>query len=157
MKLAPPTPLDFREMMTWFSSEDELREWAGPEFRYPYDFDSFVEDLKLDTLNSYSLVSDEPALIGFGQYYRRLGRCHLGRLVVSPAFRGRGMAARLIDELSRHGLRRLEANSCSLFVLERNRAAISAYRKSGFEVAPYPEDIGLEACFYMVKDCGEPV
>lgn len=70
--------------MSWFSTEEELSIWSGPGFRYPFDLSSFKEDLKLDSLKSFSFVSHERKLLAFGQYYPRLGKCHLGRLVVNP-------------------------------------------------------------------------
>ncbi len=151
MKLIDPTKDQLIEMMSWFSDEDELSEWAGPGFRYPYDLDSFMSDLNLDSLNSYSLVSEQLLFLAFGQYYLRLGKCHLGRLVVSPEFRGKGIASRLMTELSKQGKERLNVSSTSLFVLAHNKAAIKAYEKFGFKLAVYPENMAIENCLYMVK------
>lgn len=84
MLLTQPSDADFIELMSWFSTEEELSIWSGPGFRYPFDLSSFKEDLKLDSLKSFSFVSHERKLLAFGQYYPRLGKCHLGRLVVNP-------------------------------------------------------------------------
>ena len=64
--------------MKWFSCEREIRQWAGPEFRYP-------------------LLNRQGLLIGFGQYYLRLERCHLSRLVINPDSRGQGIPRRTAD------------------------------------------------------------
>ena len=139
------------ELMSWFSSEDDLRVWTGPNFRYPFDFSSFKCDLKLDTLRSFSVLSTEQHLLAFGQYYSRLGRCHLARLVVNPHFRGLGIASYLIQELSALGKADLNTDSCSLFVLEHNNSAIKAYNKLGFYVIDYQDVIELKNCLYMIK------
>lgn len=151
MRLTQPSDENFIELMSWFSNKDELNLWSGPNFRYPFDLSSFKSDLKLDTLKSFSLISTEGDFLAFGQYYSRLGMCHLGRLVVNPHFRGKGIVSHLIKQLSILGKSDLRADSCSLFVLDRNESAIQAYTKIGFSLADYPEEIPLDNCFYMVQ------
>ena len=151
MRLTQPSDEHFIELMSWFSSEDELNLWSGPNFRYPFDLSSFKSDLKLDTLKSFSLISNEGDFLAFGQYYLRLGMCHLGRLVVNPNLRGKGIASHLIKQLSIFGKSDLRTDSCSLFVLGHNESAIQAYTKLGFSMAEYPEEIPLKNCFYMVQ------
>ena len=107
--------------------------------------------LKLDTLKSFSLISNEGDFLAFGQYYLRLGMCHLGRLVVNPNLRGKGIVSHLIKQLSIFGKSDLRTDSCSLFVLGHNESAIQAYTKLGFSMAEYPEEIPLKNCFYMVQ------
>jgi ribosomal protein S18 acetylase RimI-like enzyme len=138
-------------MMSWFSNEQELTDWSGPNFRYPFNSSSFIEDLKLTHLNSFALISNENEFLAFGQYYQRVGKCHLGRLIVNPKFRGRGIAAELIDHLCVHGINELKVKKCSLFVLSHNKSAIKAYEKYGFTFAKYPDEISLENCLYMIK------
>lgn len=151
MRLTPPSNKNLLELMSWFSSEDELSIWSGPNFRYPFDFNTFKSDLNLNILKSFSLISSEGYLLAFGQYYLRLNRCHLGRLVVNPCFRGQGIASHLISQLSILGKSDLSTDSCSLFVLGHNESAIHVYTKLGFSMTDYPEKITLENCFYMVQ------
>jgi ribosomal protein S18 acetylase RimI-like enzyme len=99
MQLTQPLESHLLEMMTWFSNEAELNNWSGPNFRYPYDLSSFTEDLKLNELNSFSLVSDDGEFLAFGQYYQRLGKCHLGRLIVSPNCRGKEIVLELVRRI----------------------------------------------------------
>lgn len=151
MRLTQPSDENFIELMSWFSSEDELSIWSGPNFRYPFDLSTFMSDLNLNDLKSFSLISSEGDLLAFGQYYLRLGKCHLGRLIVNPRRRGKGIASHLISQLSILGKSDLNTESCSLFVLGHNKSAIQAYTKLGFSMADYPEKIPLENCFYMVQ------
>jgi len=152
MRLTQPSDENFNELMSWFSTEEELSIWSGPNFRYPFNLSSFKSDLKLDSLKSLSLISNDGDLLAFGQYYLRLGKCHLGRLVVNPNMRGQGVASHLIEKLSVIGKLDLSTDSCSLFVLGHNKSAMQAYTKLGFSLADYPEEIPLENCFYMVKE-----
>ena len=151
MRLTQPSNPNFIELMSWFSTEEELSVWSGPDFRYPFDLSSFKSDLKLDSIKSFSLISTEGNLLAFGQYYMRRGRCHLGRLVVNPNWRGQGIASHLIQKLSVLGKSDLNTDSCSLFVLGHNKSAIQTYIKLGFSMADYPDELPLDNCFYMVK------
>ena len=150
-KLSQPSEKQFLELMGWFSNEQELKEWSGPNFRYPFDSLSFTEDLRMDQLNSFVLVSNQSELLAFGQYYQRLGKCHLGRLIVNPSLRGKGIASELMKQLCELGSNELKVKEYSLFVLAHNKKAIAAYEKFGFEFADYPEDLKLENCLYMIK------
>jgi ribosomal protein S18 acetylase RimI-like enzyme len=137
--------------MSWFSDKDELTMWSGPNFRYPFNLSTFKSDLNLNTLKSFSLLSSTGQLLAFGQYYLRLGKCHLARLVVNPDRRGQGVASHLISQLSMLGKSELGTASCSLFVLEQNKSAIKVYMKLGFSVSDYPEILSLKHCIYMVQ------
>ncbi|QQX82532.1 GNAT family N-acetyltransferase [Shewanella sp. KX20019] len=150
-QLMCPKEQHLEEMLTWFTDKQALFDWAGPNFRYPYSLTSFSEDLALSKLASFSLVSDTHQLIGFGQFYRRIDRCHLGRIVISPKWRGKGFAKILIEQLNAKGLKTLNVGQSSLFVLSHNHQAIYTYRKLGFVQSDYPEAIPLKDCFYMTK------
>ena len=151
LKLTQPSEEHLIEMMSWFSNEDELSEWSGPNFRYPFDLKSFTEDLKLNSINSFALVSNQSEFLAFGQYYRRLEKCHLGRLVVNPNYRGKGVALELMKQLCGLGRKDLKVEEYSLFVLDHNKSAIAAYEKFGFEFAKYPKELNLENCQYMIR------
>ena len=151
MQLIQPLESHLLEMMNWFLTEKELMDWSGPNFRYPFNKSSFIEDIKLDTLNSFSLVSKKSELLAFGQYYQRLNRCHLGRLVVNPEYRGQGIAFELMRRICEVGLKELKVEECSLFVLSHNESAIKAYTKFGFRLDNYPDEIPIKNCLYMVK------
>jgi len=151
MKLLQPTDKHLLEMMNWFSNEQDIINWSGPNFRYPLNFSSFVEDLKLSTLSSFSLVSTDSEFLAFGQYYQRLDKCHLCRLIINPCFRGKGIVSELIQKLCNLGIIDLKVTECSLFVMEDNGPAIKAYQKVGFSFVNYPDKIPLEKCLYMVK------
>lgn len=151
MRLIQPLDNHLLNMMSWFTSKQELTHWSGPNFRYPFNLSSFTEDLKLNTLSSFSLISNESEFLAFGQYYQRLDKCHLGRLIVNPEFRGKGVASELMLHISELGLKKLKVKECSLFVLADNDSAIKAYEKFGFSFADYPDEIPLDNCLYMVK------
>lgn len=149
MHLTTATSHHLTTLMSWFPDRKTCLNWGGPMFRFPFTAASFVEDIRWNTLPSYSLISEQDDLIGFGQYYLREGRCHLGRLAISPLYRGQGLGGILVEQLSEIGCSDLGVDQCSLFVLENNLAAIRCYRKTGFEFAAYPGEMPLEGCVYM--------
>lgn len=151
MQLIQPQGNHLVEMMSWFNTKQALEDWSGPGFSYPFDLSSFTEDLKLKTLNSFVLISSTSEFLGFGQFYQRLNKCHLARLIVNPKLRGRGIAAQLMTSLCDLGCEQLKLNACSLFVLAHNESAIKSYTKFGFAITDYPYDIPLSNCLYMVK------
>ncbi|WP_372858910.1 GNAT family N-acetyltransferase [Pseudoalteromonas sp.] len=152
MTLQPLDNTNIIELMSWFNSQHDITQWAGPCFRYPFTEKTFIEDLNLGGSASFVLVGQQNELFAFGQYYQRKNKCHLARLVVNPIYRGEGIAATLIKELCKHGHLNLNVTDCSLFVYENNLAAVLAYKKLGFVVETNQDSSPLpDNCVYMVK------
>jgi ribosomal protein S18 acetylase RimI-like enzyme len=142
------------QIMTWFPTEHSCRVWGGPEFRFPFTPETFLADSKLTSLPSYALIGEKAELCGFGQFYLRVGRCHLSRLAVAPAHRGRGLGTQLIEMLLREGKKTLGVTQSSLFVHGTNTSAMTVYERLGFARAPYPEpDLDLPNTYYMILSC----
>ena len=151
MIIEPAKPEHLIQLMEWFSDARSCQMWGGMQFRYPFTSSSFEEDSRWQTLPSYVLLDDAEALLGFGQFYLRAGRCHLGRLVISPAHRAKGLGGWLIGGLTQLGTKTLNATECSLFVVKDNAPAIRLYEKLGFVRASYPEhDPDVAPFDYMV-------
>jgi ribosomal protein S18 acetylase RimI-like enzyme len=139
------------ELMTWFPDREACTVWGGPGFRFPFSADTFREDTKLDRLSTWALLDDDRALAGFGQYYLRAGRCHLGRLAIAPGMRGLGLGSTLVRELCRVGSADVGVDSYSLFVMPGNERALRLYQRLGFAAVAYPEPAPMfEDCVYMV-------
>ncbi|MDO6428287.1 GNAT family N-acetyltransferase [Thalassotalea sp. 1_MG-2023] len=151
MKLTTATQQHIPTIMAWFPDEQALSLWSGPGFRYPFTERTFIDDLKLSTLSSYALINENGEIVAFGQFYLRMNRCHLGRLVVKPSERGKGIATMLIQQLSEIGCKVLNTSELSLFVFTHNTSATRAYQKLGFVLAQYSEPMPIENCVYMIK------
>ncbi len=121
--------------------------------------ETFRKDVRLDDVPAWEIVSTDGALLAFGRYYLRLGRCHLGFLAVAPEVRGRGIGLKLVEDLCAEGERNLSFDEYSLFfdeyslfVWQDNAIAVGLYRKLGFVEAPYPEpSSGLAGMVYMIR------
>ena len=123
-------------MMTWFPDGPSCRIWGGPEFRFPFSEQSFQADSRFEVVPSYVYATNR-TVIGFGQYYLRAGRCHVSRLAVSPAMRGKGWGSQLLCALIELGSAALAVDQCSLFVAADNHPAARLYRRLGFVETPY--------------------
>jgi ribosomal protein S18 acetylase RimI-like enzyme len=144
-------PARLPELASWFPDAHQLRTWGGPEFRHPFTPESFREDSMVDSIASWSLVGDDGALAAFGQCYLRIGRCHFGRVGVSPDRRGAGLGTRLFREMAAWGISEFGPRQLSLFVYKDNERAQQLYLRMGFRVVPYPEPF-MPTAHYMIAD-----
>ena len=127
------------ELMSWFADAAALRIWGGPDLRFPFTAASFREDSRVDSIDSFALVSEGGSVTAFGQCYLRVGRCHFGRVGVSPRWRGQGLGTRLFREMADWGLAEFGPRELSLFVDKTNTDARRLYLRLGFREAQYPE------------------
>lgn len=149
-KLRPFTTQHLPALMQWFPDSASIAIWGDPHFRHPFTQQSFIEDLNLSNAQAFVLTNESNELLAFGQFYLRQQRCHLGRLVVSPLQRGKGLGKTLINELCTLGRRELNLQECSLFVMQHNLQAKVLYTTLGFNICTYPEPIP-DDMIYMVK------
>lgn len=155
-QLVPFRETHLQTLMRWIGSQQQCIQWGGPNFRYPFDLQSFSEDCRWSELPSFALENAEGELLAFGQFYNRLEHCHLGRLIVAPQARGQGIGARLIRALVAAGCDALNLQHCSLFVLKNNPGARALYEKLGFVAREYPDSSAwLKDCEYMVANANK--
>jgi len=142
------------QLISWFTDEQQLTEWAGPGVEFTVDLKEFVRSIsdspKPCSISSFSMLNKQE-LIAFGQFYLRHDCVHLCRLVVSPSRRGEGIVAELVSNLFAAGSLKLSASKASLLVYPSNESAIRAYQKLGFSVVEYPGNDDLDGCLYMQR------
>lgn len=157
MHLLPPNNERLKTLFSWFDDDHSVAIWGGPDMRLPMTFESMQLDGRMNTLASRFLVDNAKQVVGFGQYYDRMGRCHLGRLVIAPDQRGKRHGHVLIDELISEGTKVLDLPEQSLFVLQDNPRAKKLYERIGFKIATYPgSDINRNDIDYMVRPAAAP-
>ena len=143
-------PAQLAELMAWFPDASALHVWGGPDFRFPFTPGTFRTDSKIDELDTWSLVAGNGELAAFGQCYLRVGRCHFGRVGVSPRLRASGLGSRLLREMAREGIAKFGARELSLFVRRDNEAAHRLYQRLGFRETPYPDPAFMTDSRYMI-------
>jgi len=151
-ELALATNEQVLELKGWFSSQQQIYTWGGPNLVYPMADDAFMTILRLPHLSSYCVVNSAKELLAFGQYYLRLERHHLGRLAVNPAYRNQGIAKILIAGLLAKASKNSGLREASLFVFRDNVAAHHCYLNMGFREEAYPDGMpeNMPNCVYMV-------
>ena len=143
---------DINRLMRWFPDAQSIRNWGGPNFRFPFTRHSFAEDMHWGRMASYSICNAAGELAAFGQVYERYGRINLARLVVNPERRGAGLGRRLIRHLMDEGGKDFDCDEFSLFVYRDNVTALRCYQGEGFRIADYPDDMPLaDECYYLTR------
>ena len=156
MKIEVARMEDVREIMNWFPDKESVMLWGSPYTRWPIREDTFLEDIYWNRIESRVARDDQAGLLAFGQFYAKLARCHLARLVVNPDFRRRGIGLEFIAQLMEHGGETLNTSEFSLYVMTVNKPAWHCYKSLGFHMEPYPHgDPHLDNCVFMVAR--EPV
>lgn len=151
MKIEEARIEDARQVMTWFPDKESVMLWGSPYTRAPLREDTFLEDIHWQRIESRAGRGDQGELLAFGQFYPKLGRCHLARLVVNPDFRRRGVGLAFISKLMEHGGEALGTRDFSLYVMTANKPAWHCYKSLGFNMRPYPHgDPHLDNCVFMV-------
>ena len=151
MYLVPSRKTHIPELMSWFPDQQACAQWGGPDMRFPFTEKSFLQDIHWKKMPTYSALTEEGHVLGFGQFYEKLGRCHLARLAVAPQFRGQGLGREFISSLMAISKEQLGKTECSLYVLEQNPQAVACYKSLGLSPVMAPEaDIKLKDCIYMI-------
>jgi len=142
--LQPVLPAHFAVIAGWLDSPAATLRWAGPGVPFPLPADdAFAAALALPSRPGWALLDADGTCVGFGQYWRTTpGSTHLGRIIVSPQERGRGMGRILMRALCAEAVRHTDAVQLTLKVYRDNPVAVALYRDLGFvasEEASTPE------------------
>lgn len=90
--------------------------------------------LELEVRPGWALLDGQGVCVGFGQYWMTgAGTAHLGRIIVSPLARGRGLGRLLVQSLSAQAMRESGIQRLTLRVYRDNTAAVALYRDLGFQ------------------------
>jgi ribosomal protein S18 acetylase RimI-like enzyme len=143
---------DIDQLMDWFPSADAINFWGGPAFRFPFTRETFHHDVRRSEMASYCLRDPAGQIVAFGQFYDRVGRINLARLVVHPESRGQGAGKRLISGLMAAARPLFNLPEFSLFVYDDNTPAFECYKSMGFVVTEYPDEMPIgETCVYLTR------
>ena len=156
-RLKPAIDEDIDELMGWFDTQRSINEWGGPNFRYPFDRETFVEDCHWPDMATYCVYSEKKIMCAFGQLYERDRRINLARLIAHPHMRGQGIGRRLVTMLMTIGVELFELKEYSLFVYRDNAPALKCYQSLGFEMHDYPPDESMaDVCYYLTRSVVRP-
>lgn len=69
LSLRAPITTDYDVVVSWILDASACARWAGPQLRFPFVAEELPELLGVGRVHSYSMVTPDNVLIGFGQFW----------------------------------------------------------------------------------------
>ena len=128
---------DFDALIHWVDTPEMLLQWAGPTFDYPLNKDQLTSYLHTPDQQSYTAIDKSSGdMIGhivLGRIDKRNNQARIGKVFVSPSFRGRGVAEEMVRHILAIAFDDLNLHKVTLGVFDFNHPAIHCYQKVGFK------------------------
>lgn len=139
LTLEPFAPSHYATLSSWFATEHEAVQWGGPAVHHPLDvaqLQRMLPDAGTPPSHLAWMALRDHAPVGHAQVIcldPRAGVARLGRIVIGPKHRGRGLAVPMLrlviaEAFAIPGILRID-----LGVYTWNAGAIKTYRRLGFE------------------------
>jgi len=131
--LRAPLLSDYATISTWINDAQACARWAGPLLRFPFTAEELATQIVVPQGRSHCLGDGCAGPLAFGQYWQRVPGCaHLGRIIVAPSTRGRGLGKVLCSQLIEDAIERVGAGRFTLRVYRDNAPAMRLYTSLGF-------------------------
>lgn len=147
---------DYASIASWIPDAVACARWAGPRMSYPFASCDLPDLLHMPEGSSRVLgTGDSRQPLGFGQYWiSREGEVHLGRIIVAPAQRGRGLGKRMCRLLMEEAVADTGAKAVTLRVYRDNPSARAVYVALGFAPVEVESDAQLLFMRAPAAACG---
>lgn len=113
-----------------------LLQFGGPRYRFPLDKKQLLETLEANDTKVFKLVDSKTGdFLGHCQLIRidlNAKSASIGRVLLDPAFRGRGLGKKMIEELICYSQNNLGLKELDLRVYDFNNSAYKCYKSIGF-------------------------
>lgn len=126
---------DLDEIVSWVADAEELHLFSGPRLQWPLTADQLQAIAATHGLAPFVVVSTSDEVVAHFDLDVDGQDARLGRVIVKPGLRGRGLAGTVV-QLAIGQARRLGAADMSLSVIATNEPAIRTYPRAGFAVHP---------------------
>jgi [ribosomal protein S18]-alanine N-acetyltransferase len=124
---------DYVTISAWIPDALSCLRWAGPLVPFPFSSHDLEGLLQFEGCRTYCLSSREGVVYGFGQHFAlKDDAVHLGRIIVAPLERGKGIGYQLCSQLVTRAVENTKAHHVTLRVYKNNLPAVALYESLGF-------------------------
>jgi GNAT superfamily N-acetyltransferase len=142
IKRSDSTDPDFIELVKWLDADLAERDGSDHSF--------YAQFNKIHMIKHALIVYDNDVAVACGAIKEfSPGTMEVKRMYTIPAYRGKGMATRVLNELEKWAAG-LGYDKCILETGKRQPEAIALYKKNGYKIIPnYGQYTGIEnsVCF----------
>ncbi|MCA0971997.1 GNAT family N-acetyltransferase [Halobacillus litoralis] len=136
--MTPFTLKDARLIESWIDSETSLFQWAGPAFQYPLDTGQWTHYMETENQKLFSAKDKEDSQqivghIALGKIDKLHRQARIGKVIVHPDYRGKGIAEHMIRSVLHVAFQELDLHKVTLGVFDFNTPAIRCYERIGFQ------------------------
>lgn len=122
---------DVQEVVGWVPDAAALYLFSGPRLTWPLTTSQLQSMVAIEGLTAWSVVTSYDEVVGHFDLTVDGPVARLGRVIVNPGLRGRGLAVAVVD-LAVAEAQRIGTEIVRLDVISTNEPAIRAYRRAGF-------------------------
>lgn len=141
IQLLPFTEADIDRVLPWITSREDLYLWTAYSFGFPLTREHLLQHIKEcaergDRLLYKAVLSEDGAVFGhieLGAIDRRNRSLRIGRVLIDPAQRGRGLGVGMMRASVDLAFQQFEMHRVELGVFENNPRAIACYERVGFK------------------------
>lgn len=141
IKLLPFTEADIDRVLPWITSREDLYLWTAWSFGFPLTREHLLQHMKEsaergDRLLYKAVNSEDQTVFGhveLGAIDHRNRSLRIGRVLIDPACRGRGLGAGMMQATVDLAFEQFEMHRVELWVFDNNPRAIASYERVGFK------------------------
>jgi RimJ/RimL family protein N-acetyltransferase len=141
-ELHPFSRSDFRELISWVRTPDELFIWSATTFTFPLDESQlekhYREAQESNTRLTYTAVDlqtkEHIGHIELTRIDRENGKASIAYVLVDPDKRGQGYGKGIMQSILNECFQQMKMSKVDLFVFDFNTVAIHCYQKAGFKI-----------------------
>jgi RimJ/RimL family protein N-acetyltransferase len=157
IELIPFTEADIEPLLGWIRSQEELLLWTASSFGYPLTREHITQHMwdcaaRGDRLIFKVVDAEHGEAVGYvelGALDSRNRSARVGRVLLAPAARGRGLGVAMMRAALAYAFDKLHVHRAELGVFDVNPRAIACYERAGFrregvrrESFAVPEELG---------------
>lgn len=141
IELRPFTEDDIDRVLPWITSQEDLYRWTAYSFGFPLTREHLLQHMKEctergDRIIYKAVLSEDGTVFGYiehGAIDRRNNSLRIGRVLIDPAQRGRGLGAAMMQAAVDLAFEQFGMHRVALGVFENNPRAVACYERVGFK------------------------